>query len=116
MSKNSIASALGCLILISLISGCTKPDTIAPPVEVRTITKPAPIVPKTDQLKMRKIEWIVITPQNVDEKIASVKNGNGVLFALTDEGYKNILLNNSDVLALVEQQKIIIAIYERSYK
>lgn len=88
------------------------------PVEVRTIEvqKPAPVVPTVDQLRLREVEWVIVTPDNIDEKFAEVKNGEVVLFAVTADGYENIALNLADIRAMIDQQKKIIAIYESQYK
>jgi hypothetical protein len=88
------------------------------PVEVRTleVEKPAPVVPTVDQLRLREVKWVIITPENAEEKFAEIKRGEVVLFALTPEGYENIALNLSDIRALIEQQKKIIAIYKSQYE
>ena len=85
-------------------------------VEVRTVQvkPPKPIVPTPDQLDLRTFEWIVITPDNVDEVFNGIQ-GEKVLFAVTAGGYEAIALNLSDVRALIQQQKEIIAIYENSF-
>ena len=88
------------------------------PVEVRTIEipRPAPIVPEVDQLKLRDVNWVIITPENVDQKFTEIKSGELVLFAVTAEGYENISLNLSDIRAMIDQQKKIIAIYKSQFK
>jgi len=85
-------------------------------VEVRTVEvkPPKPIVPTPDQLALRSFEWVVITPDNIDEVFNGVKDEK-VLFAVTTDGYEAIALNLSDVRALIQQQKEIIAIYENSF-
>jgi hypothetical protein len=102
------------LLLASCGAPATEPVTS---VEVRTvqISKPAPIVPEVDQLVLRPVSWIIITPDNVDEQFAKIRNGELVLFALTAEGYENIALNLSDIRALIDQQKKIIAIYKSNF-
>jgi hypothetical protein len=118
MKDSSILNVLGFITSAFLLSACSTPniETVAP-VEIRTIQikKPAPIVPAVDQLNLRKINWIIITPDNVDEKFAQIQKGELVLFALTTEGYENIALNLSDVRALIEQQNKIIAIYKAQF-
>lgn len=88
------------------------------PVEVRTIEipRPAPIVPEVDQLRLRDVNWIIITPENVDESFAKIQTGEIVLFGVTAEGYENLALNISDIRAMIEQQKKIIAIYKSQFK
>lgn len=119
MKKSSTWSALGCITILFLSSACTKQATIEPVtrVEVKTvqITKPAPIIPPVDQLKLRSVNWIIITPENIDEKFASVKSGDMVLFALTKDGYEALSLNNSDVRANIDQYKKILAIYKHQF-
>jgi hypothetical protein len=104
---------------VLLLAACGTPDIPeVKPVEIRTLAvqKPAPIVPTVDQLKLREIRWIILTPENIDEKFKEIKTGELVFFALTADGYKNIALNLSDIRAMIEQQKKIIAIYESQYK
>lgn len=101
------------------LAACSTPDVPeVKPVEIRTIEvpRPAPIVPPVDQLRLREVKWIIITPENIEESFAKIQSGEVVLFALTTDGYENIALNLSDIRALIEQQKKIIAIYESQYK
>ena len=111
-------NALGCLVGLALLSACasSRVDPITS-VEVRTIevSKPAPIVPPVDQLNLKQIQWIVITPENIDQKFKEIKDGDIVLFALTQDGYENLSMNMSDIRAMVEQQKKIIAIYQKQF-
>lgn len=109
------------VVLISaifLLGACASQEAVKQaPVEVRTVEvkRPAPIVPKVDQLKLRSVEWVVITPENIEQKFAEISSGEKVLFALTANGYENISLNLSDIRALIDQQKAIIAIYEKQF-
>jgi len=67
---------------------------------------------------MRRIEWVIINEENLDEKIAQLTAGGAPLaiFALTAQGYENLGLNFSDIRALVQQQQEIIIAYENYYK
>ena len=67
---------------------------------------------------MRRIEWIVINEENMDEKIAELTAGGAPLaiFVLTAQGYENLGLNFSDIRALVQQQQQIILAYDNYYK
>jgi hypothetical protein len=109
------------LILSSIlfVAACSTPAIEeVRPVEVRTIQvpRPAPIVPQTDQLKLRQVTWIIITPDNIEESFNKIQSGELVLFAVTANGYENIALNLSDIRSLIEQQNRIIAIYKSQYK
>jgi hypothetical protein len=107
------------LAFVLILASCSSPAEIehVRPVEVRTIEvpRPAPIVPSVDQLRLRSVNWIIITPDNVEESFARIQSGELVLFAVTAEGYENIALNLSDVRAMIEQQQRIIAIYQRQF-
>lgn len=87
------------------------------PVEVRTVQvpRPAPIVPEIDQLRLRDVNWVIITPENAETTLASL-SGDAVLFAITADGYEDLALNLSDVRAMIQQQQRVIAIYESSYR
>jgi len=108
---------LSALIILAACSSPQEIETVAP-VEVRTvqIPRPAPIVPEVDQLRLRNVQWIIITPENIEEKFEQIQNGEIVLFAVTAEGYENIALNLSDVRALIAQQQRIIAIYRSQFR
>ncbi len=118
MKKISTMNALGCLTSLFLISACTQPKVepvqtvIVKRVEVQ---KPEPIVPSVDQLKLRPVTWIVITPENAEAQFKKIGNKDVVLFALTTEGYKNLALNTSDIRANIEQYKKIIVVYKAQY-
>lgn len=106
-----------CSVLLLAACGSSNIEPVKP-VEVRTVEvqKPAPVVPTVDQLRLREVKWVILTPENIDEKFKEIKKGDLVFFALTTDGYENIALNLSDVRSMIDQQKKIIAIYESQYK
>ena len=90
-----------------------------PPPRVVTETefiKPTkPIVPTLDVLEMQDVEFVIITPENIDEVMADIKSDNKVIFGVTDEGYKNIATNLASLRAYIQQQNNVIVIYESQY-
>jgi len=118
-TRNARGYGLIALTSLFLLSACGSTPEIEPirPVEVRTvqIPRPAPIVPSVDQIQLRDVKWIIITPENVDEVFASM-SGEMVLFAVTTSGYEALALNLSDVRAMIQQQQRIIALYKNSYR
>lgn len=122
MLDNLILNARFCgLILISsllFLGACSRSqeEPIPPQVEVRTVEvkRPAPIVPEIDQLKLRSIEWKIITPDNIQEVFDRLPN-DAVLFAVTSDGYESLSLNLSDVRGMIQQQQRVIAIYKESF-
>lgn len=76
------------------------------------------MLPPVDELNMKKVEWIVINEDNLDEVIADLQAGGKVfaVYALTGDGYGNLSLNFSAIRAMVQQQQAIIAAYEGYYQ
>ena len=109
-------SVLGFMILIGLAACSTAPQTIQ--VTSKPIDKPELVLPDVDQVNMRRIEWVIINEENLEEKIAQLTAGGAPLaiFALTAQGYENLGLNFSDIRALVQQQQQIILAYDNYYK
>lgn len=109
------------LIATLLLSGCvgtaklpeSNPDIVVKYVEV---PRPKPIVPQVDQLDLRTVDWVLITPENAEQKFQEIKEGSAVFFAVTASGYEALALNLSDIRANIAQYKKIIAVYEDSYK
>ena len=115
MVKRSIANALGCLIILSVISGCSSlPKQIF--VSAEPIDKPKLILPESDELDLREVEWVILVKENWEEQWAKLENSGDALafFATTDSGYENLGLNYSDIRAFIQQQEAILAAY-RSY-
>ena len=115
MVKRSIANVLGCLIILSAISGCSSlPKQIF--VSAEPIDKPKLILPESDELDLREVEWVILVKENWEEQWAKLEKSGEALafFATTDSGYENLGLNYSDIRAFVQQQEAILAAY-RSY-
>ncbi len=110
-------SILIVLMAMLTLTGCSSllrvPDILK--VQTAPVEKHQLKVPKVDQYDARNLEWIVLTPENVDEVFAKLKDSKTdlVLFAVTDDGYQNLSLNMADIIKLVKQQKSIIAAYEK---
>ena len=71
------------------LTGCSSllrvPDILK--VQTAPVEKHQLKVPKVDQYDARNLEWIVLTPENVDEVFAKLKDSKTdlVLFAVTDK-------------------------------
>ena len=120
MRTNLIRNAAGFGLAATILSGCSVPEEVieTPRVEVRTVEvqRQKPIVPSIDPIALRDVDWIILTPNNIDAKIQELKTDELVFFALTTNGYENLSLNISNIRAVIEQQQRIIAIYEKQYK
>jgi hypothetical protein len=117
MANLLTVNVLGCLVAISLISGCSStPRRIE--VSAKPVEKPALILPKADELKMKKVEWVILTEENFSDQLAKLKASNRAVafFATVDQGYENLGLNISSIRSYIQQQQAIIAAYEAYYK
>ena len=108
-------------ILITVLSGlalagCASTDPIE--ISASPIDKPTLMVPKVSKLNLRDVKWVVVNKENFAEIMADLekKNGNVVLFAVTDKGYEALSLNIADLRQLIQQQQSIIAAYEKYYQ
>ena len=118
MVSRLITNVLGCGLAILLISGCAAPMPQRIEVSAKPVERPELVLPSADQLRMREVEWVLITPENFQEVVEKAKKDGRpiVFFALTDKGYENLGLNFSDIRAFIQQQKAIIGAYEAYYK
>ena len=117
MASHLIRNVLGFGLVAILISGCSStPQRIE--VSAKPVDRPELVLPNADTLRMQEVDWVLITPENFEEKVAEIQaTGRPVVFfALTDEGYENISLNFSNIRAFIQQQNAIIAAYENYYK
>jgi len=116
MRNSLIANVLGCGLVVLLLSSCTSMPQVLE-VSAKPIDKPVLVLPKVDQLNMKDVKWIVVTPDNWEAAVIELKKTGRpvVLFGLTDQGYEDLGLNFSDIRALVQQQQTIIAAYEGYY-
>jgi len=73
--------------------------------------------PQVRELDLSKIEWFVVTPENIEEVFAELQDQRKdiVLFALTDDGYKAMSLNFAQIRELLAQQQAIIKAYKEYY-
>jgi hypothetical protein len=105
------------MTILLLMAGCSStPQRIE--ISAKPIEKPQLVLPKADAVNMRKIEWVLLTPDNFQEEVDKFKTSGRpvVFFALTDQGYENLGLNFSDIRALVQQQQAIILAYKNYYE
>ena len=86
-------------------------------IDAQPIERPILSVPEADKFIPRKYEWIIVTPDTIDEIFAEFqKEGRPMaLFALTDEGYRNISINSQNALKIIKQKNSIIQAYVDYY-
>lgn len=108
-----------------ILSGCFSFPKFgsSPPVEPIVVhTKPVektPLALESPQpLRLKPLEWIVITPQNWEEvfKQMQAKENNLVLFGLTSDGYQSLAVTIAELRNLINTQRIIIEKYKEYYE
>lgn len=101
-----------------MLAGCSQTPQIQQiEISSKPVEKPLLSLPPVDEINIRSVEWIIITENNLEEKLEQLRaTGQPIaIFGLTGEGYENLGLNFSDIRALVQQQKEIIIAYENYY-
>ena len=111
-----IRSTLIALTLSSLAACSSIPQSID--IFQQPTERPQLVLPSVDEFAARDLEWITITPDNINNVFADLQDANEevVLIAITPQGMRNLTLNMADLLKLVQQQKQIIAAYKKYYE
>ena len=102
-------------LTIGLSACSTTPRTVE--YTPKPIDRPELILPDATVLDLRELDFIVITPENVDAEFDKLSADGSpiVLVALTAKQYETLSLNIADLLELISQQKAIIMAYEDYY-
>ena len=107
------------LILLTLtisLSACSRT-----PREIdytpQPIDRPELILPESEALKLSKIDWVIITPDNAAEEFDKIKASGKpvVVYALTNSGYEALALDMAKILKKLSEQNAIIVAYEDYY-
>lgn len=97
--------------------GSSKP---VEPIQVVTVPlEKTPLALENPQpLRLKPVNWIVITPQNWEEvfKQMQSKEQNLVLFGLTSDGYQSLSVTIAELRNLINTQRIIIEKYKEYYE
>ena len=103
------------LLTIILLSGCTNPNRIE--VIAKSVDKPKLVLPQADVLTLKKVEWTVITEDNIMDVFDKLrKDGRPVVFfGISDKGYENLSINFSAIRAYLQQQNAIVKAYKNYY-
>jgi len=90
------------------------------PIEImsKPIERTPLALPQPSPLRLNKIEWIVITPQNADAVFARLEANRQtpVLFAVTDQGYMDLAITMAELRNFINTQRQIIIQYKSYYE
>jgi hypothetical protein len=105
---------------VILLGGCSLfGDSVEPViVETREVERVRLELIDPVPIKISRVEWFVITPENIDEVFEEFQNNKYdlVVFGLTDEGYENLSLNMAEIRKYIIEQKSIISAYKQYYE
>lgn len=106
---------LGIVVLALSLSGCVATKgTVKISVEDAR-AKPFLKLAKPGALKLEKVKWRVVTAANVEQVIKEI-GGDGMVFALSPDGFKKMQRNNLKLASLLKKHRKIILAYEEYYK
>lgn len=110
-------NVLGCLILFVALSACSTPQPVPIQITASPVDRPELVLPKPDLIQTRTVDWVIITPDNVEEVFEKAKaSGRPItFFALTENGYEALALNLNDLRTFIQQLQTIIVAYENYY-
>jgi hypothetical protein len=111
------------LLLVSSLTGCASFSLFGnreKPIEV--VTKPIERTPLDisipDPLKLKPIEWVLLTPGNQEEVFAKLEQGGSelVVFGLTADGYQQLAVTIAELRNMINTQRNIIIKYKEYYE
>jgi len=114
-----VANLLTAIVLSLMLAGCA--GTPAPTTAIVQVEKPAMMLPSVDQVRLKDVEWHVITRDAKPESpghIDSVwkKATKDSLFAVTSNGYENMSLNVGELTKVIKQLQSQIEAYKEYYQ
>ena len=113
----SLIGLQGCSTLGGLFGKAAVPEV--KPVEVITITEPAPMYhpPLPESLVPSEVEWTVLNPSVMREYIDNYDEGNApamAYYGLSSQGYENLSNNFADIKRYIRQTLNIIKYYREN--
>jgi hypothetical protein len=106
-------------MLLLLLAACSPPVVTERPIVVQSqpINRPILSLPSVDRYTLTSVEWIIITPDNVDQMFDQMQSRGEApaLIAVTADGYENIAINTQEALRIILQQQAQLDGYRHYY-
>ena len=114
-----VANLLTAVVLSTMLAGCA--GTPAPTTAIVQVEKPAMMLPSVDQVRLKDVEWHVITRDAKPETPGHIDNvwkkaTKDSLFAVTSNGYENMSLNVAELTKVIKQLQSQIEAYKEYYQ
>lgn len=105
------------LIFLLFLQGCSSGTVFQPQI----VERPIFIVPTTEPARQLPLHFYIITRDNMTAKIEEITrktsgNNDFVIFALTTEGYQNLVSNSAELRRFIQQQRDIISAMREYYE
>jgi hypothetical protein len=102
-------------VLFIFLAACESSNTVINPVLQDRPRIPLQEIRPTTQLP---VEWIVITQDNVNQQIETLRSRNRTLtlFSLTPQDYENLSINTAELRRYIQQQTVIINALREYYE
>ena len=112
-----VAKLLTVLGLAAVLAGCA---TTEPTTAIITAERPQLTVPEVDNIKLREIEWHVISEKAKPGEKGSAdaafrKSNSSSLFALSAKDYEDISVNTANLLKVIKQYQAQVRAYKQYY-
>ena len=111
------------LLLVTNLSGCASFNLFGKrekPIEITTkAAEKTPLdIANPDPLKLKPIEWIIVTPANQEEVFKKIeeKGNDSVVFSLTADGYQALAVTIAELRNMINTQRNIIIKYKEYYE
>lgn len=121
--KNALLWPILTIILISstgcsTIGGWFSKEVKPIPVVSKPVEKPplALIDPEPLNATNKRIEWVVITPDNATQTFEKMESSSRVLFGLTADGYQDISMLMAEIRMFITTQRQMIKKYRDYYE
>lgn len=108
--------------ILMLVSACGGSNIEPPPtrpvvIQSEPIDIPALQVPAIEQVRARGVEWVIVTPDNVQDVFDDMRSRGEplALFTLNERGYENLSINTQESLRIILQQQSVINGYNEYY-
>ena len=110
--------------VLLLTSGCgvfnpfSRPEVKQVEIQTKAVERTRLNLRLPPPLEAREMEWLVVTPDNIEQVWEKLKEQNVdlVLFALTDNGYEQLALTIAEVRNMINSQRVVILKYKEYYE
>ena len=113
----------GVIILVILVAAFVLSSCTTAVKTIEVLNRPEPKTPINidlpDPLKLKDVEWIIITPENAEEvwaKLGEQPKGEVVLFALNQDGYELLSKNFAEIRTAIAEHRNVIIAYKDYYE